>query len=85
MANAVHISLKVADLGRSVDFYSGLFGVPCKLKPDYAKFVGDDPEIHLALRPTLLADRASGGTLSLETGARQNGDCQGAGDHSSPN
>ena len=51
MPNAVHISLNVSDLDRSTDFYRRFFGDPVKLKGDYAKFVGRDPEIHLALMP----------------------------------
>jgi catechol 2,3-dioxygenase-like lactoylglutathione lyase family enzyme len=51
MANAVHISLNVSDLDRSVDFYRRFFGEPRKLAGDYAKFVAADPEIHLALMP----------------------------------
>ena len=53
MAPSVHISLKVRDLNRSIDFYRRLFGEPAKLKPDYAKFVTRDPGIHLALAPGL--------------------------------
>ena len=49
--SGVHISLRVSDLAKSVDFYRGLFGEPRKRKADYAKFVGRDPEIHLALQP----------------------------------
>jgi catechol 2,3-dioxygenase-like lactoylglutathione lyase family enzyme len=60
MRPSVHISLKVHDLDRSVDFYRRFFGEPAKLKPDYAKFVTRDPEIHLALGPGLQAgSRAS--------------------------
>jgi catechol 2,3-dioxygenase-like lactoylglutathione lyase family enzyme len=55
MPSAVHISLNVSDLPKSVDFYRGLFGEPKKLKTDYAKFVAPDPEIHLALQPGLPA------------------------------
>lgn len=51
MTPSVHISLHVQDLDRSVDFYRRFLGEPAKLKPDYAKFVGRDPEIHLALEP----------------------------------
>jgi catechol 2,3-dioxygenase-like lactoylglutathione lyase family enzyme len=51
MPNAVHISLNVSDLSRSIDFYRRFFGEPAKLKSDYAKFVTRDPEIHLALMP----------------------------------
>jgi catechol 2,3-dioxygenase-like lactoylglutathione lyase family enzyme len=60
---ALHVSLNVSDLSRSVEFYRGLFGEPKKLKSDYAKFVGESPEIHLALQPGLSA-RADGGSLS---------------------
>ncbi len=51
MASAVHISLNVSSLDRSVDFYSRFFGEPKKRKADYAKFVSAEPEIHLALQP----------------------------------
>ena len=50
---SVHISLNVSDLERSIAFYRGLFGEPAKVRSDYAKFVGRDPEIHLALQPGL--------------------------------
>jgi catechol 2,3-dioxygenase-like lactoylglutathione lyase family enzyme len=53
MTPSVHISLKVRNLDQSVDFYRRFFGAPAKLKPDYAKFVTRDPEIHLALGPGL--------------------------------
>lgn len=53
MPSAIHVSLNVADLSKSVAFYRGLFGEPKKLKADYAKFVAPDPEIHLALQPGL--------------------------------
>ena len=57
MPSAVHISLNVSDLPRSTDFYRRFLGEPKKLKDDYAKFVAQDPEIHLALQP----GRVSGG------------------------
>ena len=63
MTPSVHISLNVRDLDRSVEFYRRFFGEPAKLKPDYAKFVTRDPEIHLALGPGLDAG-ATSGTLS---------------------
>jgi catechol 2,3-dioxygenase-like lactoylglutathione lyase family enzyme len=63
MTPSVHISLKVRDLDRSVDFYRRFFGEPAKLKADYAKFVTRDPEIHLALGPGLQAS-ADAGALS---------------------
>jgi len=51
--SAIHVSLNVGDLSKSVAFYRGLFGEPKKLKSDYAKFAGEEPEIHLALQPGL--------------------------------
>ncbi len=60
---SVHVSLHVGDLTRSVEFYRGVFGEPKKLEADYAKFVGADPEIHLALQPGLNGS-ASKGSLS---------------------
>jgi catechol 2,3-dioxygenase-like lactoylglutathione lyase family enzyme len=51
MASAVHISLNVSDLSRSIDFYRRFLGEPRKIKADYAKFVAAEPEIHLALQP----------------------------------
>lgn len=51
MTSAVHISLNVSDLARSTDFYRRFFGEPKKLRTDYAKFVSESPEIHLALQP----------------------------------
>jgi len=61
--SSVHVSLHVGDLERSVEFYRGVFGEPRKLKADYAKFVGENPEIHLALQPGLDGN-AAGGSLS---------------------
>ena len=59
---SVHVSLNVGDLEKSVTFYRGLFGEPKKLKADYAKFVGSQPEIHLALQPGLMS--SAPGSLS---------------------
>jgi len=64
MGSAVHVSLNVSDLEKSVEFYRGLFGEPAKRKPAYAKFVGMEPEIHLALQPALPLPQAAKGTLS---------------------
>ena len=63
MASAIHISLNVSNLSESVTFYRGFLGEPEKLKEDYAKFVSESPEIHLALQPGLKGS-ASDGPLS---------------------
>lgn len=45
-----HIHVGVADLEKSVSFYSTLFGKePAKRKPDYAKWMLDDPRINFAI------------------------------------
>lgn len=62
MPASVHISLNVSDFDGSVDFYRRFLGEPIKLETNYAKFVGNDPEIHLALQP--VAHLAAGGPLS---------------------
>ena len=46
----VHISLDVASLKSSLEFYQSLFGKdPSKLKEGYANFRLEEPPIHLAL------------------------------------
>ena len=46
----LHVSLSVDDLAASIRFYSGLFGSPpTVLKPDYAKWLLDDPRVNLSL------------------------------------
>lgn len=57
-----HLSLNVADLGRSVAFYRVLFGTePAKCRPDYAKFELPDPPVVLSLEPLR---HAPGGSLN---------------------
>src|SRR5262245_56740159 len=47
-----HLSLNVADLGRSITFFRAFFGVePAKRRSDYAKFELDDPPLVLSLEP----------------------------------
>jgi catechol 2,3-dioxygenase-like lactoylglutathione lyase family enzyme len=57
-----HLSLNVADLRRSVEFFRVLFGrEPAKLRHDYAKFEPDDPPLVLSLEPE---SRPKGGPLN---------------------
>jgi catechol 2,3-dioxygenase-like lactoylglutathione lyase family enzyme len=65
MPSAVHISLNVSDLPRSTDFYRRFLGEPKKLKTDYAKFVAQEPEIHLALQPGRVTGGAAGSLSHL--------------------
>lgn len=45
-----HVHLSVPDLAASVRFYSGLFGAPPSVeKPDYAKWMLDDPRVNFAI------------------------------------
>ena len=42
----MHVSLYVSDINRSVDFYTNFFGQqPTKVKPNYAKYVLENPSL----------------------------------------
>ncbi len=46
----LHVSVTVEDLEASIRFYSTLFGQePCVRKPDYAKWMLDDPRVNFAI------------------------------------
>ena len=46
----LHLHINVEDLERSVGFYTTLFGVePSVRKPDYAKWMLEDPRVNLAI------------------------------------
>lgn len=46
----LHVHVGVSDLGRSIGFYSTLFGAgPTVVKPDYAKWMLDDPRVNFAI------------------------------------
>ncbi|HEX6374847.1 MAG TPA: ArsI/CadI family heavy metal resistance metalloenzyme [Allosphingosinicella sp.] len=46
----LHVHVGVADLDRSIAFYSTLFGAaPSVAKPDYAKWMLDDPRVNFAI------------------------------------
>ncbi|MGQ0620280.1 MAG: ArsI/CadI family heavy metal resistance metalloenzyme [Panacagrimonas sp.] len=48
--NRFHVHVSVKDLEESVRFYSKLFGAqPSVTKPDYAKWMLDDPRINFAI------------------------------------
>lgn len=45
-----HVHLAVSDLAESVRFYSSLFGAPPTVeKPDYAKWMLEDPRLNFAI------------------------------------
>jgi catechol 2,3-dioxygenase-like lactoylglutathione lyase family enzyme len=46
----LHVHVGVADLDRSIRFYATLFGAePAVVKPDYAKWMLDDPRVNFAI------------------------------------
>ncbi len=46
----LHLHVSVEDLGTSIGFYSTLFGQgPSVTKPDYAKWMLDDPKVNFAI------------------------------------
>jgi len=48
--NRFHVHVAVKDLAASVQFYSTVFGMPpTLLKPDYAKWMVDDPRVNFAI------------------------------------
>lgn len=45
-----HVHVSVRDLGQSIRFYSQLFGAPPSVeKPDYAKWMLEDPRVNFAI------------------------------------
>ncbi len=50
MTNRFHVHVHVADLDQNIRFYSQLFGTgPTVTKPDYAKWMLEDPRINFAI------------------------------------
>jgi predicted enzyme related to lactoylglutathione lyase len=48
--NRMHVHVAVEDLPRSIGFYSALFATqPAVIKPDYAKWMLDDPRVNFAI------------------------------------
>jgi len=46
----LHVHVAVDDLNKSIGFYSTLFGArPSVTKPDYAKWMLDDPKVNFAI------------------------------------
>lgn len=54
----MHVGVNVTDLDKSIEFYTKVFNsVPVKVKPDYAKFLLNNPELNFTLN---LKDTLSG-------------------------
>ena len=50
MMRRFHVHIGVPDLSASIRFYSALFGAPPSVeKPDYAKWMLDDPRVNFAI------------------------------------
>jgi catechol 2,3-dioxygenase-like lactoylglutathione lyase family enzyme len=46
----LHVHVSVPDLAESIKFYSGMFAAePTVVKPDYAKWMLDDPRVNFAI------------------------------------
>ncbi|MEH7273929.1 ArsI/CadI family heavy metal resistance metalloenzyme [Neobacillus vireti] len=54
----MHVGINVTDLNESIEFYSKVFNTdPVKVKPEYAKFLLDNPGLNFTLN---LKDQVSG-------------------------
>jgi catechol 2,3-dioxygenase-like lactoylglutathione lyase family enzyme len=54
----MHVGINVTDLDKSIEFYTKVFNTePVKIKPDYAKFLLDNPGLNFTLN---LKDKVSG-------------------------
>ncbi len=63
-----HVSVTVADLGRSVEFYKTLFGEdPSVIKDDYAKWMLDDPRINFSISQSARSHGVSHVGLQADT------------------
>ena len=76
----LHVHLGVADVGAAIPFYTSLFAAaPSVVKPDYAKWMLDDPRVNFAISsraaPGLdhLGIQAESGEELAELGARLKG------------
>ncbi len=60
----LHISLKVANIQESIEFYNALFGMPATVvKEDYAKWMCEDPKVNFAI--SLVKDPSQAGVEHL--------------------
>ena len=67
--NRFHVHLNVADLPASIRFYSALFAAePTVLKPDYAKWMLEDPRVNFAISNTGRAAGIDHLGIQAETG-----------------
>ena len=68
--NRFHVNVAVTDLQRSIDFYSVFFGTrPTVRKPDYAKWMLEDPRINFSINQS--ETRSGINHIGLQTESRQ--------------
>ncbi len=65
-----HISLKVSDVAKSIEFYTKMLGVkPAKVKLDYAKFDVANPPLNLSVNQGEFEKGGSLSHLGLQVGS----------------
>lgn len=65
----LHVHVAVEDLERSIGFYSALFGsAPTVSKPDYAKWMLDDPRVNFAISDRAVAAGVDHLGIQTDTG-----------------
>ncbi len=65
-----HVSLRVTDIQRSIEFYSKMLGVgPVKVKEDYAKFDVANPPLNLSLNKAAVTEGGQLSHLGLQVGS----------------
>lgn len=65
----LHVHVAVEDLGKSISFYSTLFGAkPSVVKSDYAKWMLDDPRVNFAISDRARAAGVDHLGIQVDTG-----------------
>ena len=67
-----HVNVSVADLDRSTQFYTTLFGVePTVLKEEYAKWMLEDPRINFSISRACSESQSAGISDNTQRSARR--------------
>jgi predicted enzyme related to lactoylglutathione lyase len=70
----IHMHVTVEDLGRSIHFYSALFGAePAVVKPDYAKWMLEDPRVNFAISTGAMSPGPDHFGIQVETSGELEG------------
>jgi len=63
----MHVSVYVADIQKTIDFYTHFFGQePAKIKPDYAKYVLENPSLIISFVENKARVQANFGHLGFQ-------------------